>query len=57
MFDKFKGALSGKKTYISAGLGAVTAIAAYLMGDIGGQEALTVLWNAVLAATIRNGIK
>lgn len=56
MLDKFMGALSGKKTYITALLGALTAIGAYLAGDLSGADTLQAVWGAVMAATIRNGI-
>ena len=51
------GILSGKKTYIIAITGAITAIGSFLYGGIDLQELVAALFNAAAAATIRNGIK
>ena len=48
--------LSGYKTYITAGLAVITAITTFLTGDATQGEALTLIVNAVLGATIRHGI-
>ena len=48
--------LKGKKTYITAVVAVVTAGGAYLSGDMAAAEALTVGFNALLAAFIRNGV-
>lgn len=52
-----KGVLAGKKTYVTAGLGAIGFIAAYLMGDIALADALLGVFNAIGLATLRKGIK
>lgn len=49
--------LKGYKTYIAAALGIITAAAAYLTGDATLGEALELGFGAVMAATIRSGIK
>lgn len=54
--DKFFGVLQGKKTYITAGIGIITTLAAYLVGEIHGADALQNIWAAVLAIYIRKGI-
>jgi hypothetical protein len=48
--------LKGKKTYITAAVAIVTAAGAYSTGDMAAVEALTVSFNALLAAFIRNGV-
>ena len=50
------GILSGKKTYIVAGLGVLGSIAAYLTGDITLGSLITALIASISAATLRNGI-
>lgn len=50
------GSLKGKKTYIVAALAVVTAVGAYLTGDISPMEAGQAVLTAILGATIRNGI-
>lgn len=52
MFGKFQ----GKKTYITAGLAVLGAIASYLTGDLALAEASQLILTAVLGATLRNGI-
>ena len=49
--------LKGYKTYITAGVAIVTATAAYLVGDASVMDTATLVFNALLAAFIRNGIK
>jgi len=49
--------LSGKKTYITAIVAIITAIASYLTGDATLAEALQLGFTAILGATVRNGIK
>lgn len=57
MINKFKGVLKSKKTYVTAVIGILTAIGAYLTGDLAGQDALKTIWVAVLAVFLRNGMK
>lgn len=47
----------GYKTYITAGVAVVTAVAAYLVGDATLVDAGTLVFNALLAAFVRHGIK
>lgn len=49
--------LSGYKTYISAGLAVLGAIAGYLTGDATLAEAAQLGFTAIMAATIRSGVK
>lgn len=49
--------LKGYKTYITAGVAIVTAVAAYLVGDATVVEAASISFNALLAAFVRHGIK
>jgi len=53
---KIKGALSGKKTYVTALLGILAAIGGVLTGELEITQALQVGWNALLAVFIRHGI-
>lgn len=46
----------GKKTYIVAGIGVLSALAAYLTGDATAAEAVQLAFTAVLGATIRNAL-
>lgn len=48
--------LKGYKTYITAGLTVIGAIAAYLVGDAQLADTAQLVITAVLAATVRNGI-
>ena len=50
------GMLSGKKTYVAAGLGLLTAIAGFLTGDLAPAQALHMGFEAVVAVTLRAGI-
>ena len=50
------GKLKGKKTYILGGLGLLTAIASYLVGDATAAEAGQAALTSVLAMTLRNSI-
>ena len=50
------GALKGYKTYITAGVAVITAIAAYATGDATLMQTGQVIFNAVLAASVRNAI-
>lgn len=48
--------LKGYKTYVAAAVAVITAVAAYLVGDISVAEAAQLALTAVLGATIRHGI-
>lgn len=48
--------LSGYKTYITAAVAVIGAVAAYLVGDMALSDAVQLVVTAVLGATIRNGI-
>jgi hypothetical protein len=50
------GALAGKKTYISAGLTILGAIAGYLTGDVSAGQLFQLVSTAILASGLRNGI-
>lgn len=49
--------LAGYKTYITAGLAVLGAVAAYLVGEATLMDTATIVFNALLAAFVRNGIK
>lgn len=49
--------LKGYKTYITAGVAVTTAAAAYLVGDATVIDTAGLVFNALLAAFIRNSIK
>lgn len=46
----------GKKTYITGAIAIITAIGAYLTGDLLMAEAAQAVLTAILGMTIRNGI-
>ena len=48
---------AGQKTYITAAVAVVSAVAAYLVGDATPMEAANLAFTALLAAFVRNGIK
>jgi type IV secretory pathway VirB2 component (pilin) len=48
---------AGKKTYITAVVAVVVAVAEYLTGDASLAETANLVFTAVLAAFVRNGIK
>jgi len=48
--------LAGYKTYITAGVAVVSAIATYLVGDASAFEASQLVFTALLAAFVRNGL-
>lgn len=50
------GKLKGRKTYILGGLGLLTAVVSYLVGDATAAEAGQAALTSVLAMTLRNGI-
>jgi len=49
--------LKGKKTYVTAVLAVITAVAAYLTGDASVAQTGQLVFSALFAAFIRNGIK
>ena len=49
--------LSGYKTYITAGVATISAVAAYLVGDADLMQTVQLVVTALLAAFVRNGIK
>lgn len=48
---------AGYKTYITAGVAVVTAVASYLVGDADLMQTANLVFTALLAAFVRNGIK
>lgn len=48
--------LKGKKTYLVALAGILSAVAAYASGDMAAADCLQTILTAVLGATLRNGI-
>ncbi len=52
MFEYMK----GKKTYVLAALGALTAIITWMVGDINTAQMLEAVWTTGIAAAIRHGI-
>ena len=48
---------SGYKTYITAAVAIVGAVAAWAVGDVGIADTVQLVVTAILAATVRNGIK
>lgn len=57
MLDKLNGIFAGKKTYITAGLGIVGTIAAFLIGEATTKEAIIAIFAAIQTINIRHGIK
>ena len=49
--------LAGYKTYITAGVAVISAVAAFLVGDADGMQTANLVFTALLAAFVRNGIK
>lgn len=49
--------LKGYKTYITAGVAIVSAVAAYLVGDADLMQAANLVFTALLAAFVHNRIK
>jgi hypothetical protein len=49
--------LAGKKTYITAAVAVVVAVAEYLTGDATLADTASLVFTALLAAFVRNGIK
>lgn len=54
---KFHGILAGKKTYVTAALTVLGAVAAYLLGEATLFETFQAVSTAALGTTIRAGIK
>lgn len=48
---------AGYKTYITAGVAVIGAVAAYLVGDADLMQTANLVFTALLAAFVRNGIK
>lgn len=48
---------AGYKTYITAGVAVISAVAAYLVGDADLMQTANLVFTALLAAFVRNGIK
>ena len=48
---------AGYKTYITAGVAVVSAVASYLVGDADLMQTANLVFTALLAAFVRNGIK
>lgn len=48
--------LKGYKTYIMGGVAIITAVAAYLVGDVSLADTAQLVLTSVLGMTIRNGI-
>lgn len=49
--------LAGYKTYITAGVAVITAVASYLTGDATPMEATQLAFTALIGAFVRNGLK
>ena len=47
----------GYKTYITAGVATVTAVAAYLTGDADLMQTANLVFTALMAAFIRHGVE
>jgi hypothetical protein len=48
---------AGYKTYITAGVAVISAVAAYLVGEADLAQTANLVFTALLAAFVRNGIK
>jgi hypothetical protein len=49
--------LKGYKTYITAGVAVISAVAAYLVGDVNLADTAQIVLTSILGVTIRSGIK
>lgn len=49
--------LAGYKTYVTAAVAVIGAVAAYLVGDADLMQTVNLVFTALLAAFVRNGIK
>lgn len=54
--NKLKGILNGKKTYVTAIVGVITAVAAHLTGEMEFADMIKTIWVAVIAIFLRNGL-
>lgn len=54
---KWAGKYRGKRTYIVAAVGAITAVGAFLTGDMPAGDLVRDLWACVVACTMRSGMK
>ena len=54
--NKIRNFLKGKKTYVTAAIGLLSALAAWADGQVSGTGVLVAVWAAVQACTIRAGI-
>jgi hypothetical protein len=48
---------AGYKTYITAGVAVISAVATYLVGEADLAQTANLVFTALLAAFVRNGIK
>lgn len=48
---------AGQKTYITAAVAVIAAVAAYLTGEASLADTANLVFTALLAAFVRNGIK
>jgi len=48
--------LKGKKTYITAAVAIITAVASYLVGDATPIQAAQLVFTALMGAFLRNGV-
>lgn len=48
---------AGYKTYVTAGVAVIGAVAAYLVGDADLMQTANLVFTALLAAFVHNGIK
>jgi hypothetical protein len=56
-FDISRGGwLAGRKTYITAVTGIVTALGAYLIGEMDLVQTFQTIWPLIAAAFLRNGV-
>lgn len=56
LLSLLKSMLKGKKTYVAAALGILTAVGGYLTGDMSLAETMKACFEGVMAMTIRHGI-
>jgi len=56
MFEKWREALAGKKTYIVGAAGILGAIAGWVSGSLTSDAAIKLIWEAILGMTIRAGV-
>ena len=54
--DKLRGFLKGKKTYITAAIGILGALAAWADGQISGTGLIAAVWAAAQTIFIRAGV-